>query len=257
MSALAPARMTDMIPAATLVLFRDGPGADEHLFVERAGTMSFAPGAIVFPGGRVDAGDHALAAHAVLDDADDAAARIAAIRETIEEAGVAVGFQTVPDTALLATMRTQLRDGMVFGDVIAAAGLRFDLAALTCFARWSPNLHPTRNFDTRFYMARLPGGTAAARVDATENVRLFWATAQSVIDDADAGKVRIIFPTRRNLERLAMLGTFEAALAQVRVTRAEKITPVIETRGDAQYLCIRDDCGYPVTAEILSSALRG
>jgi NUDIX domain len=245
------------IPAATLVLFRENGGAAEHLFVERAGTMSFAAGAIVFPGGRVDEGDRHLAAHFPDLDPDDAAARIAAIRETIEEAGVAVGFDVLPDVALLATMRRQLLEGMVFGDVIAAARLKLDLSALTCFARWCPNMHQTRNFDTRFYVARMPDAAAIASVDATENVRLFWGTAQSVLDDADAGKVQIIFPTRRNLERLAKLGSFDAALAEVAVILPEKIVPSIEERRGARYLCIPGDRGYPVTAELMSKAMRG
>jgi 8-oxo-dGTP pyrophosphatase MutT (NUDIX family) len=247
----------EQIPAATLVLFRAGDGADEHLFVERAGTMSFAAGAIVFPGGRVDEGDRHLAAHFPDLDPDDAAARVAAIRETIEEAGVAIGFHELPDAATLATMRKQLIEGMVFSDVIAAAGLRLDLSALTCFARWVPKMHQSRNFDTRFYVARLPDGAAAAIVDATENVRLFWGPAQSVLDDADAGRVQIIFPTRRNLERLAKLATFDAALAEIAMIAPEKVTPWIETRGDAQYLRIADDRGYPVTEELLTAAVRG
>ena len=54
------------IPAATLVLFRDAPGgggagAPELLMVERARGMAFAGGAMVFPGGRIDPGDRALA----------------------------------------------------------------------------------------------------------------------------------------------------------------------------------------------------
>jgi 8-oxo-dGTP pyrophosphatase MutT (NUDIX family) len=245
------------IPAATLVLFRETGGAAEHLFVERAGTMSFAAGAIVFPGGRVDAGDRLLATHFPDLEPDDAAARIAAIRETIEEAGVAVGFHELPSPAVLATMRAQLLEGMVFGDVIAAAGLTLDPAALTCFARWSPKLHQTRNFDTRFYIARMPDGAAMASVDATENVRLFWGTAQSVLDDADAGRVQIIFPTRRNLERLAKLGSLEAALAEVVVIAPEKITPYFEMRDGERHLCIPDGRGYPVTSELMSNAVRG
>lgn len=245
------------IPAATLVLFRETGGVAEHLFVERAGTMSFAAGAIVFPGGRVDAGDRHLAMHFPDLDPDDGAARIAAIRETIEEAGVAVGFDSLPDAALLATMRRQLIEGMVFGDVIAAAGLRLDPAALTCFARWCPNMHQTRNFDTRFYVARMPESAAMASVDATENVRLFWGTAQSVLDDADAGKVQIIFPTRRNLERLAKLGSFDAVLAEVAVILPEKITPHFEIRDGERHLCIPDGRGYPVTSELMSKAMRG
>ena len=245
------------IPAATLVLFRESAGVAEHLFVERAGTMAFAAGAIVFPGGRVDEGDRRLALHHPALDPDDAAARIAAIRETIEEAGVAVGFEAVPDEALLATMRRQLLEGMVFGDVVAAAGLRLDLSALTCFARWCPNMHQTRNFDTRFFLVRVPEGASMASVDATENVRLFWATAQGVLDDADAGRVQIIFPTRRNLERLAKLGSFDAALAEVAVIPPEKITPFFELRDGERHLCIPDDRGYPVTSEVLTAAVRG
>ncbi len=246
------------IPAATLVLFREnGDGPAEHLFVERAGTMSFAAGAIVFPGGRVDAGDHRLALRFPDLDAQDAAGRVAAIRETIEEAGVAIGFDRVPDAALVATMRAQLIDGMVFADVVAAAGLTLDLAVLSCFARWCPNMRETRNFDTRFYIARLPDGAAAAVVDATENVRLFWGTAQSVLDAADAGRVQIIFPTRRNLERLAKLAHYDAVLAELATVAPDKITPWIETRGDAQYLRIPNDRGYPVTEELLTDAVRG
>ena len=237
------------------MLFRSG--AAEHLFVERAATMSFAAGAIVFPGGRVDAGDRLLATHFPDLDPDDAAARIAAIRETIEEAGVAVGFAKLPDAASLATMRRQLLEGIVFGDVIAAAGLRLDLLALTCFARWCPNMHQTRNFDTRFYVARMPDGAAMASVDATENVRLFWGTAQSVLDDAAAGKVQIIFPTHRNLERLAKLGSYEATLVETQVIAPEKITPFFEMRDGERYLCIPDDRGYPVTEELLTTAMRG
>ncbi len=245
------------IPAATLVLFRETGGPAEHLFVERAATMSFAAGAIVFPGGRVDAGDRLLATHFPDFDPDDGAARIAAIRETIEEAGVAVGFEHLPNAAMLPTMRAQLLDGMVFGDVIAAAGLRLDLSKLTCFARWCPNMRETRNFDTLFYGARMPEDAAVASVDATENVRLFWGTAQSVLDDTAAGKVQIIFPTHRNLERLARLGSFDAMQAEVAVIAPEKIVPYFEVRDGERYLCIPEKRGYPVTAQLMSSAVRG
>ena len=49
--------MTDdpAIPAATLILVRDmADGPPEFLMVERAATMAFAAGALVFPGGRTD-----------------------------------------------------------------------------------------------------------------------------------------------------------------------------------------------------------
>jgi len=114
-------------------------------------------------------------------------------------------------------------------------------------------------FDTRFYLARVDPKAPAARVDETENVRVFWATAQRVLDQADAGEVSIIFPTRRNLERLASLGTFEASRAQVASLAypPPMITPFVEERGGVQHLCIPDTLGYPVTSEAMTNVHRG
>ena len=78
------------IPAATLILMRPSAapgGAPEILMMERAANMAFAAGALVFPGGRIDPDDHITAA-ALAPELDDAPARIAAIRETIEESGI-------------------------------------------------------------------------------------------------------------------------------------------------------------------------
>jgi 8-oxo-dGTP pyrophosphatase MutT (NUDIX family) len=247
----------EAIPAATLVLFRETGGRTEHLFVERASTMAFAAGAIVFPGGRVDEGDRLLATRFPGLDAEDAAARVAAIRETIEEAGVAVGLSPQPNENLTERLRRHLNDGMVFSDVLAAANLDIDLNVLTGFARWCPKMHQSRNFDTRFYVAKSDPDAHIASVDATENVRLFWATAQDVLDQADAGDVQVIFPTRRNLERLASLGDFASACAQTAALAPQTITPWFEDRPDGQHLCIPADAGYPVTSELLTSAMRG
>ena len=54
--------LAEPIPAATLVLFREvADGAPELLMVERGRALAFAGGALVFPGGRIDAADAALA----------------------------------------------------------------------------------------------------------------------------------------------------------------------------------------------------
>ena len=243
--------MSTPIPAATLVLFRDGPNGPEHLFVERAATMVFAGGAAVFPGGRVDPGDYDLAARFPHLDAVDAAARIAAVRETIEEAGIAVGID-----ADVEVLRRALADGMAFGPVLDAHGLSLDLDALVPFARWCPNFKETRTFDTHFYLARVEADHVEARVDATENVHLFWATATDVLRRADTGELKIIFPTRRNLERLAMLTSFEAASKHAAAYPIDTITPWIEEREGMQRLCIPDGLGYPVTTETLQKSMR-
>lgn len=78
-------------PAASVVLIRDGGGGLEVLMMERhrAAAVAFA-GALVFPGGKVDAEDRAEAARdaAAGPGAPDPAFRLAAVRETFEEAGI-------------------------------------------------------------------------------------------------------------------------------------------------------------------------
>jgi 8-oxo-dGTP pyrophosphatase MutT (NUDIX family) len=251
--------MTDAIPAATLILFRTNPDGDPdaHLFVERAATMVFAGGAIVFPGGRVDAGDRELATAFPDLDPDDAAARVAAIRETIEEAGVAIGLSGDCDAETIAKLRAHLHGGTPFADALAAFDLALNLTPLTYFARWCPNFKETRTFDTRFYIARMPEDAPAATVDATENVRLFWASAAHAIAESDAGRVKAIFPTRRNLERLAALRSFEAAREQAASIAPVTITPWIEEDNGTSALCIPEGLGYPVTREVLTTAMRG
>ncbi len=250
--------MLPATPAATLVLFRDAPegGPPELLMVERAKAMAFAGGAIVFPGGRVDPDDHALAAlHPELDP-DDAAARIAAIRETIEESGVPVGLAGAVSADFLANARVALHDGMAFSGLLAEAGLSLDLSALVPFARWRPNFREARIFDTRFYIARAPADVAEAVVDATENVRTFWASAQSSIDAALRGDVHVIFPTHRNLERLALFASFEDAKAHAESIPVQMVTPWFEDEGEERFLCIPEGLGYPVTRESFRTAKR-
>ncbi|MBY0520115.1 MAG: NUDIX hydrolase [Sphingomonas sp.] len=246
----------DPIPAATLVLFRARAGGPpELLIVERAAAMAFAGGALVFPGGRVDAGDRALALRDLGGDSHGAA-RIAAIREMIEEAGLAIGLTPLPDATQLAAIRSALHHGAAFADLLDGHGLSLDPTALVPFARWCPRHANMRIFDTMFFLAALPDGAPEPVVDATENSRVFWATAQAVLDDADAGRVTIIFPTRRNLERLACFPDFDAAVADAIRFGTPMITPWTEQRDGAEHLCIPDDAGYPVTAERLSDAKR-
>lgn len=73
------------LPAATVVLGRDGRNGLELLLLKRASTTSFAADAWVFPGGRVEEADAAGQSLHGID-----AARRAAVRETLEETGLQV-----------------------------------------------------------------------------------------------------------------------------------------------------------------------
>ena len=67
----------------------------------------------------------------------------------------------------------------------------------------------------------------------------------------------MIFPTRRNLERLAQFDSFAQAKAHTEATPQRTITPSIETTDQGRVLRIPDDLGYPVIEERFDSALRG
>lgn len=243
------------IPAATVIVMRDLNGqAPQLLMVERARAMRFAGGALVFPGGRVDPGDR-VAGALFAGEADDMAARVAAIREALEEAGVAIGIDGL-DPHRLAAARAASHDGDAVLDALASVGATLDPQALVPWARWCPHHKLVRVFDTRFYLARWDEDHAPPVVDGTENTRSFWASAAEILASADRGEARLIFPTRRNLERLALFGSFDEAMTHARAHPVRKIVPWIEVRGGTDHLCIPDDLGYPVTAVPMEDADR-
>ncbi len=240
------------IPAATLILFREvARGAPQLLMIERARTLAFAAGAVVFPGGRVDPGDQLLAQD---HDLPHAAARIAAIRETIEETGLAPALAPVPSAEVAAALRGEMAAGQPFGTLLARYELSLDLRALTPFARWQPNFREARRFDAMFFIARAPAGEPSA--DNHEAVRAVWISAVDMLAEIEAGRSQAIFPTRRNLERLARFASFAEAEADARLHPIETITPWVEERGGKPHLCIPEGRGYPVTSELLETARR-
>src|SRR5690625_353335 len=247
------------IPAATLILFRERDNRPaEHLMIERARNLKFAAGAMVFPGGRVDEQDHQIAIERARNkpaDLDDAAARVAAIRETIEETGVAVGIDPLPDAATLTDWRIALNQGESFASLLADSRAKLDLNQLISSARWLPNFAGLRRFDTRFYLARMTANVSV-QVDGGEATRHVWMTAQRLLEDAEAGRHHMIFPTRRNLERLAAFPAFEAAAAHARTIEPRTITPWVQTIDGQKWLCIPDDAGYPIVRAPLAEALK-
>ena len=228
--------------------------------VVRSRALAFAGGAAVFPGGRVDDADYRLAARLRHDfgNTNEAAHRIAAIRETLEETGLAVGLNGAVDAVGAKEARAMLLGEGALAPVLERFGWSIDWNALVPFTRWLPRgMKHERIFDARFYLADLGTGAVDVAVDATENTRLFWATARGALEAADRSEIDIIFPTRRNLERLATFADFTAARAQAEVIGAPTISPVIVEQDGTRWLTIPDGLGYPVTRERLDSAMRG
>jgi 8-oxo-dGTP pyrophosphatase MutT (NUDIX family) len=243
--------MTDeAIPAASMILVRDcAAGPPELLMVERAGGMAFAAGALVFPGGRIDEADREAGGND--------AAKVAAVRETVEETAVPGGIVPVPDADQAAALQDALVADRPFADLIRDAGMEVDLEALVPFARWVPKFHAVRRFDTMFFVARAPTGEWHPRVIAGECSSASWIAAQAVLDAERSGTARLIFPTRRILERLALHDSFDAIRADALAHEIEPVTPWLEQRGGEQFITIPDHLGYPVTAELFEGQWRG
>ncbi len=247
------------IPAATLVIMRpaDGGGPDEILMVKRSTSMAFAAGAVVFPGGRVDPDDYRVARlYGVGVDEADGAARVAALRETLEETGLAVGWPGLAENDV-ADVRRALLAGTLLSDILAARGERIKLESFVPFARWCPNFKEARTFDTRFYAVAAPPHGRELSVGEAEHGQSVWASAKDTMAMADSGEVAVIFPTRRNLERLASTADFSSFSEHCGQFPVELVTPWIEDRDGQAFLCIPEHLGYPVTSESFERVRRG
>jgi len=243
----------DAIPAATLIVVRDRADAPpELLMVERAEGMAFAAGALVFPGGRIDQADRELAKAIGID-----AAAIAAIRETVEETAIPVGLTPLPDEGLAHDLQQALAaDGQLAG-LLSDAGLAIDASVLVPFARWLPKFHAVRRFDTLFFVARAPAVEWSPRVIEGECAGSWWVTAAEVLEREQRGEARLIFPTRRTLERLAQHSNFDEIRADAVAHRIDQVTPLVEELDGEKFITIPDDLGFPVTRERLDGLWRG
>jgi 8-oxo-dGTP pyrophosphatase MutT (NUDIX family) len=248
---------SEAIPAATVVIARDGGAAMEILVIERAAGMGFAGGAIAFPGGKVDATDVASVARlpgfAALDPAD-AASRVAAAREAFEETGILLSTGSPVASDARARLRQDSDRHMLgFADLLSGIGHDLPAGALKPFSRWMPPEGLHKRFDTRFYLATCPIGEAH-QADGNEAVLARWATPQALLDQADAGGISILFPTRCNLARLAQFATVKALWADP--TPPAFIQPRIEQAADGPVLTIPEGLGYPYTRESLANVRR-
>ena len=258
--------MSELIPAATILLLRDQP-AFEVLMVERHADIVFAGGALVFPGGRIDPGDHHpdwLVHSAVGNDIPDEqrAPRIAAIREAFEETGILLarrnGAAVSPDDVLaLAPWRKRVEeDDSLFLELIRREGMTLDLEALHLFARWRPPKSAGhKRFDTWFFAAHAPENQLA-RADGGEATEVLWTSPGAALAAKDAGQRKMIFPTARNVELLNLSQSVDDVFAFAARRPIRAVEPVMIERHGRKYLSIPGDLGYPVTEEDFEKAMR-
>ncbi|MBW2417392.1 MAG: NUDIX domain-containing protein [Deltaproteobacteria bacterium] len=162
------------VAAATVILLRDGDDGVETLMLRRNSKIAFG-GMWVFPGGRVDPEDRAgLAA-----DDEIGAARVAAVREAREE-----------------------------------AGLEISLDALVPFSHWTPPPITPKRFLTWFFLARAPEGNVV--IDHGEIHEHAWMSPARAHARQDAAEIELAPPTWVTLHALSRWRGAEAALVAAR-----------------------------------------
>lgn len=253
MAATSPPPLGEPEPreASTLVLMRDrAPGTPEVLMVQRHARDAFAASAYVFPGGVLEDDDASASAAALSPRLSPAAARevmqtvedphralaylVAAIRETFEEVGVLLarkdGRPWRPDARernALRRVRRGLHDGSVrFADWAREEDLELSTDALAHFAHWITPAGRPKRFDTRFFLAAADGETAV-EPDEGEIVGYRWLTPAEGIAAAEAGEIRLVNATLKNLELLDAYSSTGEALAAMHRRRVHPILPKI------------------------------
>jgi 8-oxo-dGTP pyrophosphatase MutT (NUDIX family) len=240
-------------PAATVIVLRDGPAGPEVFMVRRHHAVAFMAGAHVFPGGRVDPGDHGAtdewcdgrerAMRQLAGVAADAglAYHIAAARELFEEAGVLLARNNAgtfvsltgdADRERFLQHRADVHGGRrTLREVVTSERLRVALDALMPYAHWVTPPVETRRFDTRFFVTRVPPEQAPVH-DDTEATDSVWTTPADALGAARRQEIVLPPPTWTTLRELESFGSVADVLSWTGSRTIERREPkLIEEHG--------------------------
>jgi len=215
---IAPAR-----PASTVVVLRPpstpfAASGDpfEILMLRRNDKVAFMAGSYVFPGGRVDHADWPTRGSHLpapvfpdLDAEQEAAHRMAAVRELREEANV---FITIDD--------------------------------LYPFAHWVTPEIEIHRFDTRFFIARMPMDQSA-RHDNGEMTALEWLSPSEAIARFNRKELLLPPPTYTTIRQLAPRRSIDDVLAWLKTRRIVRVMPGFVKNGDEVTLTLPGDPSFP------------
>ncbi|CAN7650533.1 MBL fold metallo-hydrolase [Variovorax sp. LjRoot130] len=206
------------LAAATVLLLRDTPEGIEVLMTRRSASASFAPGAYVFPGGRIDEGDraaHRIALRRPTQSEQQLTQAVAAVRESFEELGVLLARhedgRPVSADEVAAMDRSTAASAIALADQCATRGLRLATDELFTFAHWITDRDLPKRFDVPFLVARMPEGQTPT-ADETEQFEPCWVRPADALARHKAGGFLMIFPTVRTLERMAAYDSVDALL---------------------------------------------
>jgi len=218
--------------ASAMVLARDSDQGIEVCMLRRVSSSRFAAGAYVFPGGVMEDHDsdplwaeHFISHNAVEDKAYEY--KIAAIRETFEEAGVLVSGldQTI---SIPSEHRDDLnKEDISLQDIFRQHQLQLNLNEIIFYDHWiTPEGAPIR-FDTRFYLSIAPSNQQLAH-DETETDSSCWATPATLIAQYEKKEIRLMPVTHVQLQRLAAFESVESLISTAKLKKTiTAVLPVV------------------------------
>lgn len=176
--------------AVSVIMLRRDAAEPEVFIQNRAATMDFAAGAVVFPGGRVDRADYSTA-------------RSRPVAETIRRQH-ADAWQR---TAVAANSGETLQE--MSGVLLAAAvrevkeetGALLAAEELLPWANWITPAGSTKRFDTYFYLT-VTAPSVEPRHQTTEADSSHWAPVRHVLEQNAEGRLTLMRPTHTLLTEL-------------------------------------------------------
>lgn len=189
--------------AASAIVAYDGDDGPEILVLERGTGSRFLPGYVAFPGGSTDEGDAQLAERWF--GTPDEAARACAVRELLEEVGLALtrdGLSEAGGRSLESLSAAPARPGQ-----------------LTEVAHWiAPPQVPVR-FDARYFALEAPPGLRVVP-DGGETADAWWVSPRQLLEDWRTQRRRLFWPTYFTMLSLAPC-TSVADLLALRIATRE------------------------------------
>lgn len=212
-----PEQLVIVAAAATLILLRDSAEGPQVLLQQRNPGAAFVGGAWVFPGGKVDPADGDSRWLAQVDITAERANRllgvdegglaywIAALRETVEEAGLLLASsrgEPVSPVVVSAAQRLLQEDPDAFLTFCQQQQLMLHTDELRYLSRWITPEGLPRRYDTRFFLARAPAGQTPEQ-DTHEVVDTRWITPEHALDEVRTGRWAMVLPTMATLQQLS------------------------------------------------------
>ncbi|MFK7908560.1 MAG: NUDIX domain-containing protein [Chitinophagales bacterium] len=189
--------------ASTIMLVREQEGELEVLLLKRNKALAFAGGLWVFPGGKIEAFEEEQG------EDDLAAAKLAAVRETKEEANIDI-----------------------------------DPENLFFFRHWTTTVKEPRRYATYFFFGAVENAASEVKVDDSEIKQHLWIHPQKALDKVRTRELAMMPPTIMSLQLIRKCQSVAEAQELILQEKPIFILPVLQPKNGKMFCMYEGDAGY-------------